>query len=57
MTELSERSILDLETELATAEMELDRISAVYPESYAMTIIQRRIDELDEEIVARGEMG
>jgi hypothetical protein len=57
MPELSERPILDLETELVTAEKELDRINSVYPESYAATIIQQRIEELDDEIVARGEMG
>ena len=52
-----ERSILDLESELATAENELDRINAVYPDSYTARVIGQRIEALDDEIVARGGMG
>ena len=57
MNELEQRSLLDLESELATAEQELDRINAVYPDSYAAKAIEQRIELLDDEIVARGEMG
>ena len=51
------RSILDLESELATAEGELDRINAVYPESYAAKVIEQRIVALDDEIMALGDVG
>jgi hypothetical protein len=57
MNELEQRSLLDLKSELATAERELDRINAVYPDSYAAKAIKQRIELLDDEIVARGEMG
>jgi hypothetical protein len=57
MNELNQRSILDLESELVTAENELDRIKCVYPDSYTATVIGQRIDALAAEIAARGEVG
>jgi hypothetical protein len=55
--ELSERSLLDLESELSVAEGEYYRLMCVYPDGYGVRLIERRIEELRGEIMARGEMG
>jgi len=45
-----ERSLLDLEAERGQAEDTLDWLRAIKPDSYAITVVERRLGHLADEI-------